>query len=56
MRHNSQGQKTPPGEKNGANANAQIMPSREGLFSFRGQSTKPTYEVMRVRVCTGGRL
>ena len=43
-------------KKNGANANAQTMPSREGLFSFRGQSTKPTYEVMRVRVCTGGRL
>lgn len=55
MGHNSQGQKTPPGEKNGANANAQIMPSREGLFSFRGQSTKTTYGVMRVRACAGVR-
>ena len=50
------GKKTPPGEKNGANAEAQTIPAREGVFSFRGQGANPTYEVMRVRVCTGGRL
>ena len=55
MGHNSKRQKSPPGEKNGTKAQAQTIPWREGLFSLRGQSTKPAYGVMRVRACAGGR-